>query len=111
MMLTNCPNCGAPLTSEGYCEYCNTKARYANEVECSLFSHGAITDVALTEIMFKFKADDGTTVVLPFYGKPVNIEIEYYDYSAVNIQGNTLLKCTVGPPTVRIEIEGTISKL
>lgn len=110
-MLTNCPNCGAPLTSEGYCEYCNTKARYANEVEWSMFYHGAITDVLPTEVMFKFKADDGTTVVLPFYGKPVSIEIEDCDYSTANIQGDTFFKYTVGPPTVRIEIEGTISKV
>ena len=32
-MLINCPNCGAPLTSDGYCNYCKTKVRYANHLE------------------------------------------------------------------------------
>lgn len=28
-MLTNCSNCGAPLTKDGWCDYCKTKVRLA----------------------------------------------------------------------------------
>ena len=32
-LITNCPNCGGELTSDGYCQYCNTKVRLANAME------------------------------------------------------------------------------
>lgn len=32
----NCPNCGAVLRQDGFCEYCKTKIRYANVVELNL---------------------------------------------------------------------------
>lgn len=29
---TNCPNCGAPLNADGYCEYCGTKRQHESEI-------------------------------------------------------------------------------
>ena len=112
-LLTNCPNCGAPLSSDGYCEYCGTKARYANEVEYNmLFSHGAINEILPTEILFKMKAADGTLVVIPFYGRPENITIESEDRCAyaVGHDSSIIKKIFAGPPTVRFEMVGTIKK-
>ena len=109
-LLTNCPNCGAPLTSDGYCFYCNTKVRYANEVEYQTFLlNGCITDIAPTEIYFKFKADDGTLIVLPFVGKPENIEIECNSIDYVGCAGNILGKTSI-VPTIRIEMVGNIDR-
>lgn len=111
-LLTNCPNCGAPLSSDGYCEYCGTKARYANEVEYNmLFSHGAINEILPTEILFKMKAADGTLVVIPFYGRPENITIEYEDRCAVGRGDSVVAKIFAGPPIVRFDMVGTISSI
>lgn len=111
-ILTNCPNCGAPLSSDGYCEYCKTKVRYINEVEYdTLLSSGAITEILPTEILFKFKAEDGSLVVIPFIGKPENITIEYEDRCAVGRGGSTIMKIFAGPPTVRFEMVGNVSPI
>ena len=69
-MLTNCPNCGAVLRSDGYCEYCKTKVRYANEVELSWIGH----KIKPIEILLKFEEDDGTTY-MPLRGYIDTIEI------------------------------------
>lgn len=110
-LLTNCPNCGAPLSSDGYCSYCNTKVRYANELEYNMFlSCGRITDVLPTEIMFKFKREDGTMVIIPFIGKPENIEITYDDYEAIDLAGNIMYKIN-RQPMVKFDFTGTIGEL
>lgn len=109
-LLTNCPNCGAPLSSDGYCSYCNTKVRYANELEYNLFSHGNIKDVLPTEIMFKFKSEDGSMVVIPFVGRPENIELTYDSYEAVDYSGH-ILSSIHSTPTIKFDFTGCIGKL
>lgn len=104
-LLTNCPNCGAPLSSDGYCSYCNTKVRYANELEYNLFSHGIIKDVLPTEIMFKFIDEDGTMVIIPFVGRPENIEITYDSYNAVDYAGNISYQINK-QPEIKFEFSG-----
>lgn len=52
-LIHNCPNCGAALTSDGYCNYCKTKIRYANIIELEgLNPYGCLVPV---EILLKFK--------------------------------------------------------
>lgn len=105
---TNCPNCGAPLDSDGYCSYCNTKIRYANEVEYRTFLYnGHIRDILPTEILFKFKADDGTMLILPFIGKPENIEITYDDTCCIDYYGNTVAKFH-STPLIKFDFVGNI---
>lgn len=87
-LVTNCPNCGAVLI-DGYCNYCNTKVRFANELdfEADRFRTGH------TEIMFHIKHDDGTIVIYPFistgmsfdysfvsFDERPNIDIHFYGY-------------------------------
>ena len=31
--LTNCPNCGAPVSNNAFCEYCGSKYPYTQETE------------------------------------------------------------------------------
>lgn len=61
---TNCINCGAPLRSDGYCEYCHSKIRYANEIEFE----DALTFGNDIEILLKFNNKD-ETVLLPLKGR------------------------------------------
>lgn len=110
-LLTNCPNCGAPLSSDGYCSYCNTKVRYANELEYNLFSrHGIIKDVLPTEIMFKFIDEDGTMVIIPFVGRPENIEITYDNYDAIDHAGNILYQINK-QPEIKFEFSGHVGEV
>ena len=110
-LLTNCPNCGAPLSSDGYCSYCNTKARYANELEYNtLFSCGRITEILPTEIMFKFINEDGTMVIIPFVGKPENIELSYDSYEAIGYGGH-ISSSFHSTPTVKFDFIGNVGEL
>lgn len=63
-MTTNCPNCGGELTSDGYCNYCNTKVRYANEMIVDLENSLVDKDV---EIMISVKNGNKVTLI-PFKG-------------------------------------------
>lgn len=110
-LLINCPNCGAPLTSDGYCTYCNTKVRYANEIEYNTFinNHRNITSILPTEIQMKFKTNDGSIFIIPFYGKPENIEIEYNSTDLIDHSGHTISR-TYTSPTIRFEMVGQIIK-
>ncbi len=107
-LITNCPNCGAPLQEDGYCPYCNTKVRYANELEFNaLFDHGGIFNVEPTEMELKFKSNDGTIFIVPFFGKPQNIEVEYNTTDAVDCSGTTIQKF-YSSPTIKFEMVGNI---
>lgn len=64
-MLTNCPNCGGVLESNGYCPYCCTKVRYANEVDIE--GRGGFNFHDQVELMFRVKKGD-ETVIFPVVG-------------------------------------------
>lgn len=64
IMKTNCINCGAPLSSDGYCKYCNTKIRYTNEIELD----NTLTFGKDTEILLKINCKD-ETMLLPLRGQ------------------------------------------
>ena len=64
VLLHNCPNCGGTLTDDGFCEFCKTKIRYANEMTLEDKDYFSGNEV---EILIKRKVGD-TTYVLPFIG-------------------------------------------
>lgn len=75
MLLTNCPNCGGELTSEGFCNYCKTKIRYANEIEIS--NDSMFSMPGAVEILIKVKRGN-EIVLVPFRGCLEMIE-EHFD--------------------------------
>ena len=72
-MLTNCPNCGAPLMKDGWCDYCKTKVRLANlmEIDTDVMHYDPV------EILLKFKRSDGTTYFIPFRGMLTDMNMCY----------------------------------
>jgi len=91
-LLTNCPNCAGVLTSDGFCEYCNTKVRYANVLELSDMDRGEIV-----EILIKMRDKDRVSV-LPVKGFITSIEMKMYPsgYSQeinINFDGWVERKC------------------
>lgn len=56
-----CPNCGAPLRHDGYCEYCDTQIRYENEIEVL---GSALINSDPIEILVKCKKEKGTCYTL-----------------------------------------------
>ena len=105
-LLHNCPNCGAQLTHNGYCEYCKTKIRYANslEIESDWFRNEPV------EILLKKKNPDGTMVVMPFIGKleDMRIRYEYGDVETLYADNNPYYTVRSSPPIVSLNFEGTI---
>ena len=74
-LLHNCPNCGGPLTSDGFCEYCKTKIRYANEIEI----HSMYGFYKPVEILIKIENHDkNETLLFPFKGYLGNMSINKF---------------------------------
>ncbi len=78
-LVHNCPNCGAPLDANGYCAYCKTKIRYANELEFQTFNCNAYP--GLTEMLLKIKNGD-ETILYPFKGYLENISLNSLSYDS-----------------------------
>ena len=108
-LLLNCPNCGAPLTPDGYCSYCNTKVRYANEIETKMIlgNNKTIQHILPTEILLKFKAEDGTMLVLPFWGSPESISVTYDEQQCVGFGGH-IVATIPSQPSVVMEWKGSL---
>lgn len=68
MLITNCPNCGAPL-KDGKCEYCNTHVRLANEVDVD-FNGKPV------ELMLRVKSGN-TLTLLPLVGRINTVEVRH----------------------------------
>lgn len=68
MLITNCPNCGAPL-KDGKCEYCSTHVRLANEVDVDLNGRPV-------ELMLRVKSGD-SVILMPLVGHINTIETRY----------------------------------
>lgn len=73
-LLTNCPNCGAPLRRDGTCEYCGTKARYTNEIDISVLKNWP----SPIELELQIKNED-TIIILPMKGIIDTISLESSD--------------------------------
>ena len=95
-LMHNCPNCGAELTHNGYCEYCHTKIRYANSLEIQSEMNS-----------------DGTMVVMPFKGRleNMNIRYEYDDVKTFYSDNNPYYTVHSSAPIVSLNFEGTIDRI
>lgn len=103
-LLTICPNCGAPLRGDGYCEYCDTQVRYANEVE---FQN--LDDIFMSnevQIMFKVKKN-GATLLIPFRGFIESITT-FYERETFYADNTPVLTAAV--PHIRIEFDGIVDR-
>ena len=103
-LLINCPNCGAPLRGDGYCEYCDTQIRYANEVE--LLNLDDIFMPNEVQIMFKVKKKDAT-LLIPFRGFVESIATSY-ERETFYADNTPILSAAV--PHVQIELDGHIDR-
>lgn len=85
-LLTNCPNCGAPLQRDGTCEYCGTKARYANELDINLLS---MYEVEPIELELRMNMGD-SIVIMPMVGTIDSITMQSDSIYATDSKGNNL---------------------
>ena len=85
-LLTNCPNCGAPLRRDGTCEYCGTKARYANEIDLNMLG---MYDVDKIELELRINMGD-SIVLLPMTGIIDTINMRSDSYCAHDYFGNKI---------------------
>ena len=76
-LLHNCPNCGAPLEADGYCQYCKTKIRYSNELEVEQINRFYQKPM---EILLKVKEGDNT-IIFPIRGYLSEITLDRYSDS------------------------------
>lgn len=97
-LLTNCPNCGAPLNPDGYCEYCGTKIRYANELE--LQNLDDIFGPNEMEILLKIVKKDAV-VLVPIRGRISSIKQEC-DYETFYADGTPYISAR--SPNIEYEI-------
>lgn len=72
MLLTNCPNCAGELEKGGYCRYCNTHVRMANELDVDFSNFGKM------ELMINVKQGN-ETVLIPCIGCITNV-VKSYSY-------------------------------
>ena len=104
MILTNCPNCGAPLRSDGFCEYCKTKIRYANKLEVDVNKN----EPFYMELLMQFKTSDGITLV-PFQGYAANV-IVHNDYVAIEPRTGFCMHMNEDPE-IELTFVGHIGKI
>lgn len=104
-MLINCPNCGAPLTSDGYCNYCKTKVRYANHLE---IISDDIMRMPGVEILLKFKKGD-TLTLIPFVGHVDELQFNYDNTTLYS--DDVQLAVFNNNPTVHISFTGGIGSI
>lgn len=104
-MMSNCPNCGAPLRSDGYCEYCKTKIRYANHMEIDNDFYNIRNDV---EILLKYKQGDITTLI-PFRGRLSTFEQRYNDFPKIDSDYGIYARCCA--PSVTLTFDGYLDKV
>ena len=103
-MLTNCPNCGATLTKDGWCDYCKTKVRLANLMEVS---QGYYNQKPV-EILLKINNLDGTVVYMPFIGMLSEIEVKY-NHDAVYFDNE--LYMVSNNPDIQLTLNGHLCDL
>lgn len=105
-MLINCPNCGAPLTSDGYCNYCKTKVRCANHLEIISNDIMRMPDV---EILLKLKKGD-TLTLIPFVGHVDELQFDYNNTNSLYCDDKPYVVID-NNPTVRISFTGGIGSV
>jgi hypothetical protein len=99
-MLTNCPNCGATLTKDGWCNYCKTKVRLANLMDIDRET----MQYRLVEILLRFKNPDGTLILMPFEGYLSEVDL---NFPTIDIES----RYGFSEPEIRLELDGHICDL
>lgn len=107
-MSTNCPNCGGELTSEGYCYYCNTKVRYANELIVDL--QDSIISCSEVEIMITVKRNNDI-ILIPFKGYIESFQEEFDTVSCFPIGNNSFQLNRSAHPRLSITFSGYAQKV
>ena len=103
-MTTNCPNCGGELTSDGYCKYCNTKVRYANEVIVDL--QNSVMAQSDVELMITVKREN-EIILIPFKGWIDSFREDLVDpFYADIISGGIHLTSIYDRPRISITFSG-----
>ena len=80
-LLTNCPNCGGVLSTDGRCPYCGTHARYANEIDIQTDNF----HLNKIELSINVKCGD-TTIVYPLVGYVESVTIDRNMYSVPEVE-------------------------
>ena len=104
-MLTNCPNCGAVLTKDGWCDYCKTKVRLANLMDIDQES----MHYRPVEILLRFKNPDGTLVLMPFEGHVANVEVTFETLHISDAFGSNYYRSPI--PDIHLELDGRMCDL
>lgn len=99
MKISNCLNCGAALSANGYCAYCGTHNKINREID---FGTGDYIDILLTQ-----KQSDGTISYVPVRGRISSVTVRSDAYSSCFCDGS-VLKQVFGPRNVLFEFEGFI---
>ena len=81
-MITNCPNCGAPLDKAGYCSYCSTNVvPNLNVFRGNTFGYGSILELNLNVI-----DPWGNSMTIPLRGHISNIELTLDPYESNTVE-------------------------
>ena len=99
-LIHNCPNCGAPLEADGYCKYCKTKIRYANELDIESFGKFGLSAV---EILLKIK-DGDSIILLPVRGyiPAISVSLRSDAITCDDVMGSSYM---YRPSTSEVEFE------
>jgi hypothetical protein len=106
-LLINCPNCGGELTGDGFCAYCKTKVRYANEIILEDEDWFTGNDV---EIMIKRKIGD-TVYLVPFVGSLTEIKQDFYTDNYYIEYDDKKIPIRNSSPEVTLTFHGTMKKI
>lgn len=88
-LITNCPNCGGALESNGRCPFCGTHVRFANELDLQV---GNFSRSEPIEILLTMQLGD-QTIIYPLIGAINNITIDHVMYSAPVVKINFVGEC------------------
>ena len=100
----NCPNCGAALRQDGFCEYCKTKIRYANvlELNLDLFRNDIV------EILITKRNRDESITLIPIEGRIRALNVESGENTTLYADDKVVSTIVCQSPTVEIYFEGHI---
>lgn len=100
----NCPNCGAVLRQDGFCEYCKTKIRYANVVELNL----DIFKNDIVEILITKRNRDKSITLIPVKGRIRALNVTSGEDATLYADDVVVHTFVCQPPTVEIYFEGHV---
>lgn len=105
-LIHNCPNCGATLRHDGYCEYCKTKIRYANELEIQRLAY----HVKPIEMLLKVVKEDHT-ILIPVRGHISSLNLSRENDYPTFYGDNQVLSSMSSQTNVSFEFDGRLIDL